>query len=159
TFTGARAATGGGLVLAAGGSGVPAPATFPHVAGSVSAVVPDGSGGWVVAGEVSAVGTVPAEQLAHITPAGEGDAAPRPSCDGTITALALAGSTLYVAGYFQRVNGAQRRHIAGLETLTGAVTPFKADPDGSVTSLAVSGTTLYAAGQFSTIAGANRANL
>lgn len=91
---------------------------------------------------------------------------------GTASAdvLAIAGSTLYIAGNFSTVGGLPRQAIAAL-TLggadDGAVVPtfvpnpsyFACMPCASIAALAVSGTTIYAGGSFDTIGGQSRNNL
>src|ERR1019366_2266097 len=39
-----------------------------------------------------------------------------------VTALAIAGSTLYVGGYFTSIGGQPRNHLAALQTTTGNAT-------------------------------------
>jgi hypothetical protein len=58
------------------------------------------------------------------------------------------GSTLYLGGHFQTVNGAGRSNLAAVSADTGAVTGFKAQATDDVLSVAYAGGAVYAAGQF-----------
>jgi hypothetical protein len=74
-----------------------------------------------------------------------------------VSALLLAGGTLYAGGSFTRVNGTslQRQRLAAFDPATGTATSFDPDissPGGTVSALALSGTTLYAGGDFTTVA-------
>ena len=70
------------------------------------------------------------------------------------------GSTLYVGGYFQATFGGQaRNHAVGLDTSTGAVTPWNPDPSYFVLALAASPSAVYAGGNFSSIGGQPRDNI
>ncbi len=75
--------------------------------------------------------------------------------DGTVRALAVDGSTLYVGGSFRNATGAlsgeeskSRPHLAAFETGTGALTSFDPEPNNTVNALALSGDTLFAGGSF-----------
>jgi hypothetical protein len=65
------------------------------------------------------------------------------------------GETIYVAGYFQTVDGVTRRHVAAIDADTGnVIAPWGPNgtnngTNGSVTALAVSGNTVYVGGRFS----------
>jgi hypothetical protein len=70
------------------------------------------------------------------------------------------GTSLYVAGTFNTINGVTRRKIARLSPATGApVTAFTANASARATALAVSNTTVYAGGQFTTVNGVARTSL
>jgi hypothetical protein len=75
-------------------------------------------------------------------------------------ALAVAGSTLYVGGHFDSVDGDSRAGLAALDTATGTPTSWNPQISLSGTShrvsadaLAVSGSTVYAGGEFDTVNG------
>jgi trimeric autotransporter adhesin len=68
--------------------------------------------------------------------------------------LIAAGSTIYVAGPFDKVGGERRINVAAVQNVPGApgtVLPFDADPDGPVNALALSGDTLYLGGSFTKV--------
>ncbi len=115
---------------------------FPQIGGSVTAVIPDGEGGWYVAGNARqlTVNGSAKRDLAHIRADGTldpwdpvfrytvaqpmgGNQADEPA---RITDLLLVGDTLYVAGAFYKVNGETRVGIAAFDRNTGQLLPFTA---------------------------------
>jgi hypothetical protein len=148
---------------------------FPEVAGgAVEAVVPDGAGGWYLGGDFRYAGGLPRAGLAHVLANGAVDprfaasaayvydvtaASPAGTVQpGGVTALALAGPTLYAAGTFDRADGADRGGLAAFDAATGAVEAW--NPAGStpaaVRALAVGVGAVYVAGGFTEIGGAAR---
>jgi hypothetical protein len=79
---------------------------------------------------------------------------------GSINALALSGSTLYVGGDFDHIGGQPRSNIAALDVGTGLATAWDPEPSSAgyatVYALAVSGSTIYAGGDFTSIGGQSR---
>jgi PKD repeat protein len=69
------------------------------------------------------------------------------------------GSTIYVAGDFDKVNGVTRRSIAAIDSTTGALTSFNPGADSRVAAMALAGNTLYFGGYFTTVAGQARTRL
>lgn len=67
---------------------------------------------------------------------------------GSVYALAVSGSTVYVGGIFDTIGGQRRNYIAGLNAADGTATTFNPNANNSVFALAVSGSTVYAAGGF-----------
>lgn len=100
------------------------------------------------------IGTVPAE-------AATSD--PMPSFNGTVLAVAYAGSTLFVGGNFTeavaRGRTVRRHHLAAIDARTGALLPWDPDPDDQVKAIAVSGQSVYVAGAFDRIDGQSRDGL
>ena len=80
--------------------------------------------------------------------------------NGSISALAVSGSTVYAGGSFDSIGGQARNDIAALDASSGLATAW--DPEASavgyatVNALAVSGSTVYAGGQFTSIGGQTR---
>jgi hypothetical protein len=92
------------------------------------------------------------------------------SFDPTITGTAASpgvyslgvspdGSTLYVGGAFDHVNGTYRDNLAAINTATGALTSWAPAATSKVDAIAVapSGSQIYVGGNFSHLAGAARA--
>lgn len=162
--------TGGGVPVDPS-SGAPL-RPFPRVAGYVSAVIPDGDGGWFIGGAFTAVEGVPHANLAHLLADGsvaawsadaeEPDSYSKPSDPlniGPVASLALKGRTLFIGGRFTRIGSQTRRHLAAVDAVSGALLPFDPAPDGAVTALVVRGNRLYVGGGFRTIGGQVRSNL
>lgn len=126
--------------------------------GSVTAVAPDGSGGWFVGGLFTHVGDAPRTNLAHIRADGSVDPNFAPEVDDAVRSLAVSGTTVYVAGSFTSIGGQARNRIAALDAGDGSVTAFNPDANGAVEALAVSndGATVYAGGRFTLIGGLPR---
>jgi hypothetical protein len=88
----------------------------------------------------------------------------------SVSALAISGSTLYVAGNFNMVGALSRRALAALSiggandgnvvaAFDPAPTYFSCVPCASIEAMAVSGSTVYVGGSFDTIGGQSRDNL
>jgi trimeric autotransporter adhesin len=132
---------------------------YPKMDGGVQVAVPDGSGGWFLAGGFRAVRGLPRANLAHIL--ADGSVANwNPAANAPVWCAALAESTLYVGGFFTSVGGASRQYLAAISTQTGLATPWDPSPNGLVASLLCVGTRLYVGGSgFTAIAGEARSNL
>ncbi|TMQ71523.1 MAG: pyrroloquinoline quinone biosynthesis protein, partial [Candidatus Eisenbacteria bacterium] len=83
------------------------------------------------------------------------DPNPNFSLGGAVVhALAISGSTVFVGGEMDMMNGVNRNHLAAIDLTTGKATSW--DPnalDGAVNALVLSGSTLYAGGVFTVIGG------
>ena len=152
-FTLVGPATGGGVPLSMASGGPVGP--LPKVHESVSAAVPDGSGGWYIGGTFAAVGGLPRSNLAHILADGT-VAAWDPSPNNLVDALAVSGGTVYAGGTFTSIGGQARNRIAALNATSGAATAWDPDASWPVYALIVSGSTVYAGGSFSSIGGQAR---
>jgi trimeric autotransporter adhesin len=152
--------SGGGVPLSAQ-SGAPLP-NFARIAGTVSAVVPDGVGGWFVGGAFSAVGGQPSLNLAHLS----ADCARldwTTPIDGTVAALAYASGVLYVGGEFHSVGGSSRQNIAAVDATSGQTLQWAPEASDSasdygshVSAIVVQHDTIYVGGRFQWIGGARR---
>jgi hypothetical protein len=137
---------------------------FPVVNGPVYAVVADGAGGWFIGGTFNKVGSVNRYSVAHILADKTVDASWGGSgALGTVGALALSGSTLYVGGQFSSFNGELRAGLAALNAATGALVPWNPNPSSlsfpNVRALAISGSNVYVGGLFTSLGGIARTNL
>jgi hypothetical protein len=152
-------------------SGAPR-ASFPRVNGVVHAVIPDGSGGWFVGGDFTAVEGQPHHNVAHLR--GDGTVDPwDPGVEDveyvirsgtvnpihTVSALALDGDRLYIGGRFEVVGGRPHHAIAAVNTVTGAVSAWDPRADGVVAALVAERGMLFVGGGFSTMAGQSRSCL
>ena len=89
-----------------------------------------------------------------------GTATPLPAQpDGDVSALAIAGRRLIVAGRFAQLGAAPRANLGAIDLSTGAVAPWSPSTDGAVAAVAVDQGDLIVGGSFTTIAGVARRNL
>ena len=141
----------------------------PRVDGAVFACVADGAGGWFIGGHFKNVGGLARAYLAHILADGAVDPAWAPSIKDSadspynmVLTLALSGSTLYVGGWFELINGQSRHSLAALDATTGALKDWNPNGNvnglfpGEIRALAVSGTTVYVGGAFTSMGGQPR---
>lgn len=157
TYVGPRT---GGLVGTDPTTGAVLP-TFPSIPGArVVASVPDGAGGWYVAGEFASYGAASSQGLRHIRADLSLD--PWTPDIGAVDVLALSSTTLYVGGRFSFANGEARERAAAFDVSTGQLTAWNPDPymgypgEGMVMSLAVSGSNVYIGGWFDHCGGESR---
>lgn len=134
------------------------PTSLFGAGGSVTAVAPDGSGGWFIGGLFTHVGGVPRTNLAHIRADGSVDPSFAPDVNDAVRSLAVSGTTVYAAGSFTSIGGQTRNRIAALDAADGTVTGFNPDANAPVEALAISsdGSTVYAGGRFTVIGGLPR---
>ena len=128
-----------------------------HVGGVVRAIVPDGGGGWYIAGDVTSVGGLPRSGLAHVLADGAPDAW-APVINGTVSCIAVQGRTLYVGGAFSHVDGQQRSHLAAFDLNTHRVLAWHPNPDGAVLAIKPYRDRVFFGGSFTSVSGQARAN-
>src|ERR1043165_9758272 len=141
---------------------------LPQANGGIFAVVADGSGGWFIAGDFTAVGGIARTNLAHVRADMTVDPVFRPNPDGILTndlahhglfALLRNENVLYVGGVFTNIAGVSRSGLAAVDTSTGALLPWNGNVDGEVYALALQNDRLIVGGTFSAVGGAARTNL
>ncbi|MGI8524481.1 MAG: hypothetical protein ACR2K3_14410 [Nocardioides sp.] len=77
-----------------------------------------------------------------------------PNADGSVDALAVTDSYVYLGGSFTRVGGAAHSRLARVSTSAGTVDPgFKGNTNRTVKALAVNGAALYVGGSFTKVSG------
>jgi WD40 repeat protein len=77
----------------------------------------------------------------------------------SVDALAVSGSTVYLGGNFDTLNGgAGRNYLAAVNDTDGSVTGWNPNGNAQVRSLAVSGSVVSAGGIFSSFNGVSRVN-
>lgn len=159
TFIGPN--TGHGVGVNTGNSSIDPKA--PFINGNVYAVVSDGSGGWFVGGDFTAVGEVARINLVHITATNIVNSSFRSDTDGPVRSLALSSNkeVLYVGGDFSNLSGAPRSRIGAVDTARGAVRAWNPIADNRIAALALSanGETLFVGGLFTTLDGQARPNI
>lgn len=142
--------------------------SFPKVAGSVHVIVPDGSGGWYIGGEFSAVGGKPRSCLAQIRADGSVSGW-NPGVTGSpsyidppaVIAMATYGNRLFVGGGFREIGGQTHENLGCVDVQTGAVLDWSLDTnvDGWVSAFAVHDSTVFVGGVFTSIGGQARSYL
>lgn len=125
---------------------------------TTNSVIPDGNGGWYIAGSFTAVGSAVRWGLARINADGSVHAF-NPGSAFYITSMVRSGSTLYVAGTFTSIGGVSRNRLAALDGNSGSVLAWDPNASDTVDGIAVSGTTVYVYGQFASIGGQARNKL
>jgi hypothetical protein len=150
---------GAGIELDMTGRPVRGPGLGRITGGAVSAVVPDGRGGWYVGGSFQKIDGATHPRLAHIQVDGTLDVDWQPAPDGAVEALHLEGDLLYVAGRFESMGSEDRYGLAAVDAVSGRVLPWRADANDTVRTLAVGNGRLFIGGTFSTVNGEPRAKL
>ncbi|RYZ52465.1 MAG: hypothetical protein EOO14_16715, partial [Chitinophagaceae bacterium] len=140
-----------------GATGVPN-LSFAKPNNFVRTAVPDGSGGWYIGGDFTEVGGQARNRLARINSDGTLHAW-NPNAGSSVSAMAIAGSTVYVGGAFTSIGGQARFRLAAIDATTGTATAWNPNASGTVSAIAVSGSTVYAGGAFTTIGGQTRNRL
>jgi hypothetical protein len=139
--------------------------TSPRVTGDfITAIAPDGKGGWFIAGRFDFVGAQRCSYVAHIRADETLDSGWCPNPNADVRSLALDGRTLYIGGFFDNIRGETRHLVAALDATTGAVLPWNPDASGTgsregsprVAAVAVSGATIYVGGVFDRVGGEPR---
>jgi hypothetical protein len=146
TFTALSPPTGSAVVVDLAGHYIPG--AFPHFAGTVSQLIPDGAGGWLVVGDFVSVAGLPIARFARVAPDRTVDLRYRIVADGAVRKVALAHGRIYLAGDFTSVNGAARHGLAALDAVSGGLSPWAAGfaPGGIVRELSFSSLGVYVAG-------------
>lgn len=114
--------------------------------GWIDAAVPDGSGGWYIAGSFTLVNDEQRHGLAHVAADGTLDTSWHPTVEGFmprdigVTALARGFDLLYLGGHFSHVDGVPREGLAAISLKTGEVARAWQPPNAG--TWAVTGLTL-----------------
>jgi len=139
---------------------------FPRlkVNNRVRAVVALPGGGWLIGGDFTSVNGVTRQRLARLLADGTLDPTFSLAANGSVWAMSVASSTVYVGGSFTELGAAAHARLAALDASTLAVnasfTPEVAGGSSpSVRALVVGGGTVYFGGSFSTVNGVSQANL
>ena len=130
-----------------------------RISGMVMDALPDGTGGWFVAG-LEAAGPLWRTHIARLLP----DGRPDPTWDAGVEGIEvrdieLVDGVLYLVGVFNRVGGAPRLNAAAVEAASGRVLPWNPTVQGEVVALAVTPGAVFLAGDFSHVGGQPRARL
>lgn len=137
------------MVALDAGSGAPDP-EFPWFDGQVSAIAPDGAGGWFVGGSFSHVNDIARAGLVHLFSDMSIDPQWNPGTDGYVQTIAVLGQMVYISGDFNSVAGEARPRLAALDAVSGALTPWASNTklNGLIYAMTASGSTVYIGGDF-----------
>ncbi len=139
-------ATGGGALVNPQ-TGQPA-FPFPHVFGSVHAVIPDSSGGWFIGGLFGAVDDVPCGNLAHVLADGSVSSLDV-GTDGPVLGLAFRNHVLYVGGAFQNAGGLPRFGAAAVDVEAETLLTWSPlGPGWQVSAIAAQDSVAYLCGTY-----------
>jgi len=153
--------------------------SWPQVSGvgqtggncGVYAAIQDGSGGWIIGGAFSQVGSASRHNLARIDASGNVTSwNPNPinlaylgnSGNGEVHSLAIHGDTLYVGGYFDTIANVPRSFLAAFQLSTGNILPWSPNIHNNnqygsgIHTFAMNANTLYAGGCFDSVSGQRR---
>ncbi|HPD54622.1 MAG TPA: delta-60 repeat domain-containing protein, partial [Bacteroidia bacterium] len=144
------------LALFDNGSPIPSD-PFPSADNTVFASIPDGSGGWYVAGNFSTIGDSSRAKLVHLLSNGLPDPsfAPPAVPYNTVNCLRLDGGTLYIGGNFVDAGPPylERNYLAALDATSGNPLSWNPNPNGPVNSIDVDDSTVFITGSFTSIGG------
>jgi trimeric autotransporter adhesin len=145
------------------------PSATQVAGGGVTAIAPDGAGGWFIGGMFTSIRGVDCPRLAHIR---RNQTLDRRFCrrpNGEVHALARRGTTLYVGGQFTRIDGNQRQRLAAFDTRSGSLRAWNPNVRGVAVSdtmvpvlpsvSAIVASPSYVGGEFQGVGGASRMNL
>ncbi|WP_036725597.1 hypothetical protein [Patulibacter minatonensis] len=141
TFTKQQARTGGGLIVPVVGDGRPEPAFDATVNGRVRDAVPDGAGGWYIAGTFDRVAGVTRRNLAHVRADRTVDPAWTPDAEEfRASHIARLGDQLFVTD-------ARGVGLARLDARTGARLDAGRLTSGQATDLVAGDGRVFATGE------------
>jgi len=136
-----------GLIVESDGSIL---SSFPKISGSVFTSESDGNGGWLIGGNFTKVGDLNRNNFARINSDGTVHSM-IVNFDGTISDIKRDGNTIYVAGYFSKVNAIQRSYLVAIDLTTGSLIDWTPNPNGPVSRIAVHTSQVIATGEFTEI--------
>jgi hypothetical protein len=95
----------GSVYAVSASTGALVPGVFPRVDGTVSAIEPDGAGGYYLGGDFQIPGAPQRTHVARVRSDGTLDPAFAPALNGGVLALARVGASVFIAGTFTTNGG------------------------------------------------------
>lgn len=159
SFTEAGNCTGNGISLSTS-TALPehSISTIDRVYGDVTASIPDGNGGWYIAGTFKSVGNYLRNGIAHIQADGKVNPSWNPNPNGSVDALVKVGTNIYFGGYFSSVGGVARTNLAAVST-SGVLQSWSPSTDSNILAMVNYGSNIYIGGPFTTVNGTTRNRL
>jgi hypothetical protein len=118
--------------------------------GIVTIAIPDGEGGYYIAGAFTLVGDSSRAGIAHIDSMGKVSPKLRDiSINGQINALAFQNDTLVLGGSFTNFGTSGRNNLAAVNTNTGVILNWTPAPNGSINAITIVNGNIYVGGAFS----------
>ncbi|NEN25323.1 T9SS type A sorting domain-containing protein [Cryomorpha ignava] len=129
---------------------------FPTSNSTIHSAIPDGNGGWYIAGSFTNVGGVSAQRVAHILADNSVDPTFVFSANSTVNALHIDGNNLYIGGSFTTINSETANRIARINKTTGALdNSWSANPNSTVNAVRTTSDKVLIGGSFSEVNGNN----
>ena len=126
--------------------------------GVVSALAQQPDGKIIVGGDFYLAGGLERPNLARINPDASLDLAWSPKADGTVNAIAVSGTNVFVGGNFTAMNGLRRNRVAKLNTGSpdAVDTNWNPNADNSVSCLVATNNDVFIGGSFASVGGLGR---
>jgi len=125
---------------------------------TVEAILPDGNGGWYIAGSFTLFSGESVSRLIHLNEDGSLDTNFQPeTINSTVSSLHLDGNDLYLGGFFTTIGGESYNRLARMDATTGEVDASWI-PDisnGSVNSISTAPGEVLIGGSFTVIGNSN----
>ncbi|MDQ3101205.1 MAG: hypothetical protein M3R08_07445, partial [Bacteroidota bacterium] len=118
--------------------------------------IPDGSGGWYIGGGFSHIASEPRSRIARLNSDGSLHPMQLGTINGAVKTMTIHGSTLYVAGTFNSVNGIPRLRACAFDLTTGELQSWDPAPDNEIRTIVVHENIVYVGGIFQNVGGQPR---
>lgn len=129
---------------------------LPKVNNHVNKIIPDGNGGWFIAGDFDKVSGQTRNLLAQIDANGVLTNFNLNIVGVSINNMCIYGNTLYIGGTFSSVLGQTRTRVAAIDLATGNLKPWNPIANSDVVALVGYGNKIYLGGFFNNIGGQSR---
>lgn len=134
-------------------------AQWPKSNGRVNAIISDGSGGIIIAGDFTRVGDSLRNNIAQINASGQVTAF-KANVNAEIKTVLLQNGIVYFGGQFTTVNGIARSLLASIDLATSNLTSWTPNASGYiVNALETDGTNLYVGGDLYSFNSTTRTDL
>lgn len=122
----------------------------------VNSILPDGTGGVLVAGSFTSYKGVTVKSLARLDQYGILDLSFGFDINGPIYTMKLYANTLYIGGAFSLINGQTRNNIASIDVTSKILNSWNPNANNYVKALEADGSVIFVGGNFTNIGGQAR---